>query len=392
MKIDMHCHLAGDGTRSIEVADHDLFFLYEDNSHLFNDLLAYPYLRAYVNKLRGKGSKEIIPTYAFVELLYQQLVNSKEIDGVMILALDAVYYNHYHLEQAKKEMKNRGKNQTEINRELEKIKEKLGTINVVKTDIWASNNFTRSVVKKLNKRLADNGHKSKKFFFGASVHPCKNGWKDEIDKLLEDDEKPHLIKWVPSTQHIDMDSNEVQEFYKVIAEKKIPLLCHAGVGISEMSYPEGFRHPKLDHFLNLKYPLDKGVTVIAAHCAAPVSPGIFGDPEYKGFFKLMKDFNTGGNIQLYADTSALSLPTRANLLDKILDNIDPDAMLHGTDFPVPIEFSAGHFAAMPNSRDFNELKQTENPFDLDVKIKRAFKFPDKILNNAEVLFKKMGSM
>jgi hypothetical protein len=56
----------------------------------------------------------------------------------------------------------------------------------------------------------------------------------------------------------------------MLAESKIPLLCHVG---QELAFGGGITGHKLDDYNFLTTPLKYGVKVIAAHCAAPIIPG-----------------------------------------------------------------------------------------------------------------------
>ncbi|RLA95027.1 MAG: hypothetical protein DRG69_04185, partial [Deltaproteobacteria bacterium] len=134
--------------------------------------------------------------------------------------------------------------------------------------------------------------------------------------------------------------------------------------------------------------LEYGVRVIAAHCAAPVFP-LFEKDEMKELYALMKDANGGGEVRLLADTSALSLSTRVPLIPKVLETFPPEWLLHGSDFPIPID-GWPHLPWVTHSvtpREYIRICRTKNPLDRDVRIKRAHGFADTILENAEGVFR-----
>jgi hypothetical protein len=70
-------------------------------------------------------------------------------------------------------------------------------------------------------------------------------------------------------------------------------------------------------------------------------------------------------------------------LKKIINNIHPDWLLHGSDFPVPISGIEHLSFVTPDVtiKEYIDIMNTKNPFDLDVKIKRAHGFADSILEN-----------
>ena len=160
----------------------------------------------------------------------------------------------------------------------------------------------------------------------------------------------------------------------------MPLLCHVG---PEYSFPEGIRENRRDNFRFLDKPLECGVTVIAAHCATPVFP--IDKNETKEFGAFMRSANSGGRTQLWGDTSACSLMTRIPILEEILETFPPEWLVHGSDFPIPIE-GWGHLPGFTYDitwEEYKQIKNTENLLDKDVMIKRAHGFSDSILENAE---------
>jgi hypothetical protein len=290
-----------------------------------------------------------ISTYEYFEVLYRLLSESKEIDGVVLLALDAVY------------------------------SPETGDLDEERTDLWISNRYLSAKVDELNKRFENDG-KAKRFFFGASVSPNRKDWEAELDYVINQTSAV-LIKWIPSTQHIKVMDERHRDFYTALAKNNIPLLCHVG---PEYSFPEGIRNKQLDNFKYLQRPLGYNVTVIAAHCASPVFP-IIDQNVTQDFYMLMKDANAEGEIRLWADTSALSLATRLPLIPEILETFPPGWLVHGTDFPIPID-GWPHLPLVTHNitpEEYIEIRKTSNAFDRDVKIKRAHGFAESILGNAE---------
>jgi hypothetical protein len=250
MRIDIHCHVIGNGI-NINNVDNDVYLYADDNQLLFTRMLAN-LIEEDLEKMEADLNRDgIISTYEYFELIYRLLSSSEKTDGIVLLALDAVY-----------------------NPETGKLDEQ-------KTDLWVSNRFLSCKVIELNNRLqseADPEKRKKRFFFGASVNPNRKDWESELEYVLNQTEAV-LIKLIPSAQHIKLSDKKHKDFYNSLSAANMPLLCHVG---PEYSFPEGIRNKHLDNYKNLEKPLEYGVTVIAAHCASPVFPVIDKD--------VMKDF------------------------------------------------------------------------------------------------------
>jgi predicted TIM-barrel fold metal-dependent hydrolase len=353
MKIDMHVHVVGRGT-DIGQVDENVYF-YPDDNNLFFTRILYGLVEKDLEKLGADFDKSgTIDTEEYLTLVYEFLRTSEEIDGVVLLALDAVY------------------------------DPKSGKLDKKRTDIWVSNRFLAKKVKELNSRLGEGKDpeiRKKRFFYGASVSPNRKDWREELEFVVADPDAV-LIKLIPSAQHIHLRDPKHKEFYRFLADKHMPLLCHVG---PEYSFPEGIREWRLDSFRCLDKPLENGVTVIAAHCATPVFPPPINKNEVKEFHAFMKSANPGRKVQLWGDTSAFSLSTRIPLVQEILETFPPKWLVNGSDFPIPIDGWI-HLPWVTHGitvEEYLEIKKTQNPLDRDVKIKRAHGFSDSILENAE---------
>jgi predicted TIM-barrel fold metal-dependent hydrolase len=353
MRIDLHCHVVGKGS-DIGKADREVYFNVGDNSHWLTGLL-YHLVEMGLKDLQADLDRDgTITTGEYLALLYRLLADSTEIDGVVLLALDAVY------------------------------SPETGELDVGKTDLWVSNRFVWEQVKALNERLLREGKQGKQFFFGASVSPNRKDWERELDFVISRTEAV-LIKLIPSTQHVDISSDRHLDYFKTLADQRMPLLCHVG---PEYSFPEGIRMAHLDNFRSLKNPLDCGVTVIAAHCATPVFP-VVDRNETADFLRFMEQANAGGEVRLRADTSALSLATRVGLVSQIVENFPFEWLVHGSDFPIPVD-AWPHLpwvAGGVTGEEYRAIAATGNPLDRDVRIKRAYGFPDSVLRKAEEILR-----
>jgi len=352
MKIDVHCHMVGNG-RNLDNALDDVYFYPDDNQHWFTRMLANMLEEDLKRNSADLDRDGVISTQEYGQHIYRMLASSTEIDGLVLLAMDAVY------------------------------SPRNGTLDAERTDLWVTNDYLVRKVRDLNQRLINEGDarvRNKRFFLGASVSPNRQDWQAELEKVLEWDETV-LLKLIPSTQHIQLRDYRHREYYDALAKAKLPLLCHVG---PEYTFPEGLRNKELDNFLFLDAPLEHGVTVIAAHCATPVFP-LIDKNEIRDFAAFMKSANAGGNVQLWADTSALSLSTRIPFIPEILRSFPPEYLVHGSDFPIPID-GWPHLPLITHDvdmKEYLEIRRAANPLDRDVLIKRAHGFFDTILGNAE---------
>ena len=348
MKLDVHFHVVGRGNDISQVND-NVFFYPEDNNLLITRVL-YKLVEKDLEKLGADLDQSgTIDTDEYFHLVYQSLKTSEEIDGVVLLGLDALY------------------------------DPESGSLDEKRTDLWVSNRFLAKKVKELNDRLGDETDLPKRFFWGASVSPNRKDWREEMEFVVKDPNAV-LMKLIPSVQHIHLRDPKHKTYYECLAKNQIPLLCHVG---PEYSFPEGIRERDRDNFRYLDTPLECGVTVIGAHCATPVFP--IDKNEMKEFYAFMEGANSGSKIQLWGDTSAFSLLTRIPILKGILETFPPQWLVHGSDFPIPIEGWA-HLPWITPGITFDEymqIKQTQNLLDRDVRIKRAHGFSDSILKNAE---------
>ncbi len=351
MKIDLHFHVVGRG-KDLSQVNENVYFYPEDNNTLFTRVL-YRLVEEDLEKLGADFDQSgTVETNEYLNLAYKYLSTSQEIDGLVLLGLDALYAPES------------------------------GYLDKKKTDLWVSNRFLAKKVKELNAQLIkenDLQKRLKRFYWGASISPNRKDWREEMEFVVNDPNAV-LMKLIPSVQHLNLRDPGHKDYYESLAKNQMPLLCHVG---PEYSFPEGIRERYRDNFRFLEKPLECGVTVIAAHCAAPVFP--IDKNETKEFGAFMRSANSGSKIQLWGDTSAFSLLTRIPILEEILDAIPPEWLVHGSDFPIPIEGWI-HLPWVTHGvtlQEYERIKNTKNLLDRDVLIKKAHGFSDYILDNAE---------
>ncbi len=257
---------------------------------------------------------------------------------------------------------------------LDEVYDEQGRVHPDMTHLHVPNSYLVHL-KKTNPRI----------LLGASVHPYRNDWQDELDYCIENGAV--LCKWIPSSQQIKPDHSKCMPFYKKLARAGLPLLAHAG---PEYAIPTS--NKQFDVYNNPKYlrkALDEGVTVILAHCAMPYFAFLDTDyyDDFEDFLKLFKEAEHN-SWNLYADLSAIATPLRAPYVETVRNEIPPDRLLFGSDYPIPAsEFSYNKIRGF-----FSWIKYvfkvwtTKNPLDKNYRIVKKMKFGDEVFANAAKLF------
>ena len=202
---------------------------------------------------------------------------------------------------------------------------------------------------------------------GPSINPHRRDALEALDEAIEGGAV--LLKWLPSAQGIDPSRPEIGPFYRRMAEARLPLLVHAGGG--EQTFAE--LDPALNDVRLLRAPLEAGVPVICAHSGAPVVLSRRPDqtPILRG---LLREFP-----HLWLDNSGMANPSRFPSLPR--SAADPELVertLNGSDFPIPT--SALYYLRRLGPRRAWALERERNPFDRDVRLKRALGYPDATLS------------
>ncbi len=255
-----------------------------------------------------------------------------------------------------------------------------GTANPEKTHLYVPNSYIDKLSKENNRIL-----------FGASVHPYRNDWREELDFCLEN--RAVLCKWIPSAQMINPEHPKCVPFYEKLVDHQLPLLCHCcpeySIPTSEEKYNE-YNNPKY-----LKTALNIGVTVIIAHCAMPFW-GAF-DKEYHDdwdeFLKLFEKDEEHG-WKLYADLSAVCTPFRKKYIEEIMkmvDEIPHEKLLYGSDYPIPVfEITIGKSLKFFRWLGFLlRVMFLRNLLDKNYLVIKKMGFDDAIFTNASKLFEKI---
>lgn len=202
------------------------------------------------------------------------------------------------------------------------------------------------------------------FLPGVSIHPARRDALDELERCLAGGAV--LMKCLPNCQNIDCSDPRYRPFWERMAAARLPLLAHTGGEHTVPVVNAALADPKL-----LRFPLECGVTVIAAHCAT--SSGAFDRDYFDDWVEMLRQFPN-----LYGDISAMvSLNRCGHLRDCLREEIAP-RILHGSDFPVPV---LGHRMWLQRWIDgptFRRCQAIPNPLERDWEFKRALGFTDEI--------------
>jgi len=199
------------------------------------------------------------------------------------------------------------------------------------------------------------------FLPAVSIHPARPDAIDELERCLAGGAV--AMKCLPNCHNIDCNDRRFTKFWERMAAAGLPLLAHTG---GEHTVP--VIRPELGNPEVLKLPLECGVTVIAAHCAT--KSGLT-DPEY--FFALLEMFKRYPN--LYGDISAFNVPLRGRHIRKCLRPGIVERMVHGSDYPVPVNGLWAWLRGFINRADWRSSAKELNILERDYQIKVAMGFP-----------------
>lgn len=178
-----------------------------------------------------------------------------------------------------------------------------------------------------------------RFEWIASVHPYRADAIARLERAKAGGAR--AVKWLPPTMGIDLRSAKCLPFYDALHRLDLPLLVHVG----EEQAVAGARRHELANPLFLRAPLERGVRVIAAHCAtlgeshdldANANPDKAPQaPNFELFARLMDTRAYEG--RLFGDLSAITQANRAAVLPRLMEKARgwEGRLLNGSDYPLP---------------------------------------------------------
>ncbi len=211
-----------------------------------------------------------------------------------------------------------------------------------------------------------------KVCFGASIHPARPDALPELERLIA--KGACLVKWLPGAQNIQPDHPRCFPFYEMLAKHRVPLLSHTGPEHTLKAFPNSLNDPR-----RLVPALERGVTVIAAHCAANL---YLHEPSQFAAWQAL----ALRHENLYGDLSAFGVITRIWRLRGLRRS--PDLMakfIHGSDFPVtPLPLSCLGAIGLG---DALRVRRIGNPFDQSLELMRSAGVPAEVFARAGQLLR-----
>jgi predicted TIM-barrel fold metal-dependent hydrolase len=199
----------------------------------------------------------------------------------------------------------------------------------------------------------------------VSIHPARPDALDELERCLE--AGAVMLKFLPNCHNIDTRLPQYRRFWDRMASARLPLLAHTGGEHTVPQFDKKLADPR-----TLTGALDCGVNVIAAHCAT--KSGLT-DPNLLPVLSEMM----ARHSNLYADLSALNLPLRSAGLKAMLARPElHDRLLHGSDYPVPVQPFWAKLRKIISPADAKRCGGIKNLIARDHQLKEAMKFPDKV--------------
>lgn len=175
-----------------------------------------------------------------------------------------------------------------------------------------------------------------RFEWIASVHPYRRDCVEALEWAVAHGAR--AVKWLPPAMGMNPASPLCDRFYEAMTRLRIPLLTHAG----EEAAVEGGEAQALGNPLLLRRPLERGVTVIVAHCA---SLGTNRDLDLGANGPATENFNLFARLleepryigKLFGDISAM---TQVNRLGAPIETLLQrpawhGRLLNGSDYPLP---------------------------------------------------------
>ena len=216
-----------------------------------------------------------------------------------------------------------------------------------------------------------------------SVNPRREDAIDELAKYAELGVR--YVKWLPNSMGFSPADKNFKKYYETMAKFGMILLSHTGYEAAV----DAAEFQKFGNPLLLRYPLNCGVKVIAAHCATE-GKDIDLDSQsneriesYKLFIRMMDEDKYNG--LLYGDISALTLRNRKlNVIKEIISRKDlHHRLVNGSDYPLPAinilihlnYFSNSGFITKDEKKMLKEVFKY-NPLLFDYALKRLITNPD----------------
>jgi len=170
----------------------------------------------------------------------------------------------------------------------------------------------------------------------VSIHPYRKDAVQELQKWINLGVR--MVKWIPTSQGIDLSDRRCKEFYNVMSSNGVALLYNCG--------PDDFPDPPLvDNTLGnpllLRSALNLGVKVIVANCASegksldsdqPIPHPLTNNLDL--FLRMMSESQYDG--LLFGDISGITTFGRIDCILPLLNHPElHPRLVYGSDYPTP---------------------------------------------------------
>lgn len=211
------------------------------------------------------------------------------------------------------------------------------------------------------------------FLPAVSIHPARKDALEELERCLSGGAV--MMKCLPVCHNIDCRDRRYTRFWERMAEAGLPLLAHTGGEHTMQVVRPDLCDPRI-----LEWPLQCGVTVIAAHCGTKSGP--FDRQFFPDFVRMLERYP-----KFYGDVSAFNVPIRGSVVPQCLRSPLVERMVHGSDYPVPV---FGHWSWWKGYVDWDSFRRGEaeaNPLERDYQLKRAMGFPEETFTRINQLLR-----
>jgi len=206
-----------------------------------------------------------------------------------------------------------------------------------------------------------------RFLPAMSVHPYRADALDETEHWIE--RGAVAMKWLPNSQNMNPGDPRCLKMFDLLAARKIPLIAHTGG-----EHTVSLIRPEFGDPMRLEPALDRGVTVILAHCGT--KSGLFDKNWMPEFCAMARTYSN-----CWGDTSAFCTPGRTRWIPRILrEEGVVEKLVHGSDYPVPP--TAWTCLLKLGWHRTASLQKIWSYLERDIAIKRDMGMPDSVFSNA----------
>ena len=212
------------------------------------------------------------------------------------------------------------------------------------------------------------------FIPAVSIHPARHDALEELERCLQAGAR--VLKLLPNCLNVDYADPRHRRFWEMMAAANMILLSHTGGELSLPVVCHRYADPRL-----LRYPLEAGVTVIAAHCAG--RSGLW-DADYTAV--LLDMFKHWPH--LFGDNSALCSQLRCRTLPHLLAEPIRSRIIPGSDFPIAVSGFGPWRMGLIDRATWRESSHQPNGLERDVFLKHAIGFDESNLTRLDELLDK----